>query len=330
MMPEEDALKQDSNPIAWLLDRDQPAVRALTLTGLLHQKATDADVRQARAAVPKIGWAAQILDAQLPGGFWDNSRELNRPKYLATFWKFLILCDLGVTLEEPRMRQTCDLLVARASRPDGWFSFWDESHFCMTGQIAGSLLRLGYPHRRRVFHALDWIAAEQKRDGGCHCFPSEKGTLDCWQGLSAFAALPRNQWTSEIQCSADRGSEFYLKRGLLREGRVRYNPWFRLHSPTHYFYDFLVGLEVLTALGYEKDARLARAVRLLKAKRRVDGRWAADRVHPDVEGLARRDYHRFEPRWPVPFSLESAGKPSKLITLRAMRVLQRVEGKDDC
>ena len=314
-------------PIDWLLEKEQPTVRASTLMFLLDRPETDPEVRQARSEISRIGWASEILARQLPGGYWDNAKELNRPKYVATFWMFLILRDLGMTLEEPKMRQTCDLLIERASREDGGFSFWEESHFCMTGQIAESMLRLGHPDRDRTRRALDWIVDAQKRDGGWHCFPSEKGTLDCWQGLSAFAALPPHQWTSGFRRSVELGAEFYLRRRLYREGRTRYAPWFRFHFPTHYYYDVLVGLEVLTSLGFGNDARLKEGLGLLKSRRRTDGRWEVAVAHPDVEGVVRRDYHRYEPSWPVPFSLETAGAPSKLITLRALRVLRRIDDR---
>ncbi len=310
----------------WLTGpRADPSVRWRVLSEVEGRSPNDPRVRAARGAIGRTGWAAEILSRQLPGGFWDNSRELNRPKYLATFWMFLILRDLGVTLEEPRMRQTCDLLVERASRDDGGFSFWEESHFCMTGQIAESLIRLGYEDCGRIREALDWIVHAQKADGGWHCFPSPKGTLDCWQGLSAFAAFPRDQWGSRIRRTVERGAEFYLKRHLYREGRSRYSPWFRFHSPAHYYYDVLVGLEVLTALGYGKDARLVEGVELLRKKRRPDGRWSVAPAHPDVEGRVKQEYTRYEPHWPISFSLETAGKPSKLVTLRALRVLQRID-----
>ncbi len=42
----------------------------------------------------------------------------------------------------------------------------------------------------------------------------------------------------------DKGAEFYLERKLFKE-RPKYAPWFRFHYPNHYFYDILVGLDVI-------------------------------------------------------------------------------------
>jgi len=87
----------------------------------------------------------------------------------------------------------------------------------------------------------------------------------------------------------------------------------------------LVGLEIVTALGMGDDSRAAGAIRLLKKKRRQEGRWLMDAVHPDYLNAGEL------PRWFLkdgdrlkPFSLEAAGEPSKMITLRALRVLKRL------
>jgi hypothetical protein len=170
---------------------------------------------------------------------------------------------------------------------------------------------------------FDWLVSSQKEDGGWHCFPSDKGTLDCWEGLAAYAALQPTRWTRSIKRSAERGAEFYLERRLFEEGKARYQPWFRFHYPVHYYYDLLVGLDVVTSLGYgKKDRRLCRAVKVLKEKRRANGTWNLDAVHPDLGRGA--NYGPFK-KPPKRFALEAEGKPSKWVTLIALRILKRIE-----
>ncbi|HKW04927.1 MAG TPA: hypothetical protein VJN71_06485, partial [Nitrososphaerales archaeon] len=165
--------------------------------------------------------------------------------------------------------------------------------------------------------------------GGWHCFESGRGTLDCWEPLSAFAALPNIQRTRSIKKSIERGAEFYLKRNLVREGSTKYPPWFRLHYPIHYYYDILVGLEVLASLGYAKDKRIGPAIQSLRRKRKADGRWNLDASNPDIpKSLPGSSYSSdppYEPYPAIPFLLEKVGGPSKIITLRALRVLKYVE-----
>jgi hypothetical protein len=86
-----------------------------------------------------------------------------------------------------------------------------------------------------------------------------------------------------------------------------------------------VGLDVLTALGFGGDPRLGHALSVLKKKMRADGRWILDAVHPDVEGGLAEWLRKNPKRAPMPFTLEEAGRPSKMITFKALRVLRRIE-----
>jgi hypothetical protein len=56
---------------------------------------------------------------------------------------------------------------------------------------------------------------------------------------------------------------------------------------------------------------------LLRRKRRRDGRWNLDAVHPDVAGGMAEWFKKHPKDKPIPFSLEQPGQPSKMITLSA-------------
>src|SRR3989442_4957447 len=103
-----------------------------------------------------------------------------------------------------------------------------------------------------------------------------------------------------------------------------FEPWYRFHWPIHYDCGLLVGLDCLTALGYGKDRRLGYAVDLLRKKQRPDGRWNLDAVQPDLVPAAARWYAEHPNQRPTPLAFETAGLPSKMITLRALTVLSRI------
>jgi len=309
--------------MAWLTEADQPAVRYLAMRDLLGVSA--GELREARAAIPSRGWVKEILEARHPGGFWVGREDLYRPKYFSTNWMLLTLSDLGVTREVPWVAESAELWRDTFARPDGGFDTpgAEASELCIVGNTARGLVNFGYEDDPKVRSAFQWLVRNQKPNGGWDCF-GRNGVIDGWEGMSAFAAYPRQKWTRGMKEAVDRGVEFYLERRLLREGR-RYDPWHRLHFPYHYYYDVLVGLEFVTALGGGDDPRAASALRLLKKKRLPDGRWPMDAVHPDYLNAGRL------PRWwperkgkLKPFSLERAGEPSKMITLRALRILKRL------
>jgi hypothetical protein len=79
---------------------------------------------------------------------------------------------------------------------------------------------------------------------------------------------------------------------------------------------------LITNLGYADDKRLKPALKVLNDKRQSDGTWLLDKVHPDLGAGANYDLGLKRVK---PFALEEAGKPSKWITLTALRVLKRVE-----
>jgi prenyltransferase beta subunit len=186
--------------MSWLLDPQEPAARYRALVGLLGRSESEREVLRAQAEIPSKGWGAKILKEQKPGGFWESRNDLYRPKYIATIWNLIVLADLGVTASDERVRKSCELFLEEYSRPDGGFdspsSNWKRSELCLTGNLARTLVLCGYADDRRVRSAFDWLVENQMDDGGWHCFYEEafgRGTLDCWEGLSAFAALPKSR-----------------------------------------------------------------------------------------------------------------------------------------
>ena len=331
MRPRRDARpdKGDAEVLDWLLEKGQPSVRYHTLVDLLGRKEDDPDVRAANSRIPRVGWAHELLSSQRPEGYWEaheprTVREwvsfLRFPTFSSSVWKGIVLSDLGLTAADPRIRRFADRVfqyLLPLSSPQNLYT----EEVCIDGNVAGMITRFGYGDDRRVQKLYAWMIEDQRDDGGWNCAAGKPGTLDCWEALATFATVPKAKRTAAMNRAISRGAEFYLMRRLYKEGR-RYAPWFRFHYPTHYFYDLLVGLDILTELGYAGDRRLGPALRILREKRRRDGTWVIDRVHPDEvpggpRGAAARKVRSF--------ALERTGEPSKWITLTALRVLKRVE-----
>jgi hypothetical protein len=304
--------------LEWLLDDSEPSIRYHALRQLFDKPDRDPEVKAARDMIPERGWAADILGKQSAGGWWVSDRTLYRPKYTATNWMLLVLADLGLTRIEPRIRTSCELWIERFAKRDGGFNTEGarKSELCLVGNTARALVQFGYADHPKVESAFGWLVRAQKENGGWHCW-GKNGVLDAWEGMSAFAAYPKQKWTRSIKRAVERGAEFYLERELHKQG-AHYGPWYRFHYPVHYYYDLLVGLEFLSALGFGSDKRLNFARKVLKEKMRPDGKWNLDAIHPDPEGP-----HYSNP--PTPFALERTGEPSKMITLKALTVLKRME-----
>jgi hypothetical protein len=305
----------------WLLEENQPSIRYHALTQLLDKPESATDVRSSRAMVLRKGWAADLLKKQSADGSWMSSESLYRPKYTSTNWVLLVLADLGLTRKEPRIEKACKLWIERFAKPDGGFGTDNakKSELCIVGNTTRALVKFGYAGHPKVRSAFEWLVREQKDNGGWHCW-GKNGVLDAWEGMSAFAAYPKQKWTRSIKRAIENGAEFFLERELYRQGK-RYSPWFRFHYPPHYYYDLLVGLDFLAALGFASDERLTYAANLLREKRRPDGRWNLEAIHPDL-GSSYANWYKKHP--PTPLALERVGEPSKMITLTALKVLKRM------
>jgi len=314
--------------IDWLLEEDQPSVRYCTLVDLLGRKDDDPEARTARRRIARLGWAHEMLRTQKPQGFWEAHEPrtvrawvgfLYFPAYVSSIWRGIVLADLGMTASDPRIRRLAERIFEYKLALSSPINLFTEE-VCSVGNIARMLTRFGYGEDRRVRKLFAWMLEDQREDGGWNCAPDRPGTLDSWEALAALAVVPREKRSAAMERAIERGAEFYLDRKLFEEGR-RYAPWFRFHYPTHYYYDLLVGLDMITKVGYAHDRRLRPALRILREKRRSDGTWVLDRVHPDVgPGIGYGWLKKVKQ-----FTLESPGRPSKWITLTALRVLKRVE-----
>ncbi len=306
---------------SWLLaDEADPSLRLRVLRDVLDKPEDDPAVLRARRQIGSKGWAAKTLGLQMPGGQWasagTSARQLYRPKYIAANWQLLVLSDLGVNPKHPRVAKAVELLLRRFSAAGELGPRRGE--VCIMGNAVRMMARFDKRDDPRMRHAVGWLVRHQKADGGWHCFRSRTGTLDAWEAMAAFAAMPPSKRAPPVLRAIERGAEFYLERGLLREGRTPYAPWYRLHYPVHYFYDYLVGLDVLTSLGYGDDPRIRPVLRRLEGRRNRDGSWNLDALHPDSEDPQYRTRGPF-----YPLGLEAPGRPSRWITTTALAVLKR-------
>jgi hypothetical protein len=88
--------------------------------------------------------------------------------------------------------------------------------------------------------------------------------------------------------------------------------WTRFAFPTWWHYDVLRGLDYLRRAGVMPDERVAEAIDLIVSKRDDDGRWPLETRYPGL--------------MPVEID-EGEGRPSRWITLRALRVLNWYSAK---
>jgi len=130
--------------------------------------------------------------------------------------------------------------------------------------------------------------------------------LPCaWGAIKAMLALskvPVSARTPAMQAAIEAGVEFLLGRDPavadypMGYGTKPSRSWFKFGCPIGYVTDVLQNLEVLTALGYGADPRLAAALDLVLSKQDDQGRWKLEctyngKTWADVEACRALEAH---------------------------------------
>jgi hypothetical protein len=319
------------DPLAWLLEPDpaNPAVRYYALRVILGRSEDEPEVRQARAEIMKAGPVPAILAAQDPEGYWVKPGSGYSPKYRATVWQIIFLAELGADPADERVQRGCEYLLRHSLAVTGAFSYSlppkpSGALHCLNGNLLYALLSLGYADDPRMQTALEWQARAITGEGEIHYYKSgtagpgfacgiNQGQPCGWgatKALKALTAVSPDHRTPPVQRAIEAGGEFLLSRDPAVADypyTERVSPtWFKFGFPLSYWSDVLETAAVLVELGYGGDARLDHAIQFIQRKQDAQGRW---KLENSLNGKMWVD-------------IEKRGKPSKWVTLRALRVLK--------
>jgi len=337
------------SPIDWLLEWDSPSVRYFALRDVLGKSENDPQVTAANKAIRESQVVKKILQKQNPVGYWEEPANPYHPKYKSSYWQIMTLGQLGMNRSDERVRNACEFIFQFQLEEGGFSSYsheralkeyeclrekgknlpspnqWASSlviehqYSCLTGNMAAALIRIGYANDPRVRKALEWLIKIQNNDGGWLC-PYWKAHIKdkhgCFYGticsLEAFSEVKTRNLTREMKETIEKGSEFLLMHRLYKADHHDYkvinSHWLEFGFPWFYGYNILRGLDVLTKLGYVRDERLNDAVDILLQKRKSNGTWIL----------------KSAPIGRMQTNIEAKGKPSKWITLIALRILKRL------
>ena len=325
----------------WLLESSDPGVRFFALRDLLGAPPDDKDLLAARRATVRRSPVREILEAQDRDGFWVKPGPGYSPKYTGTTWQVIFLGQFGADGENARVRRAAGYILDHTRSPLGGFSANGTSAaviHCLQGNLASSLIDLGFGDDPRLAEALDWLACSITGEGIApagskvtrryyrsgnsapgFCCSANNHKPCAWGAIPALEALSRIPAAARtpLQRRAIRaGVAFLLSTDPAAAdypagyAQTPNRSWFKFGYPMGYVADVLRNAEVLAALGKGKDRRLQRLRDLILSKRAPDGRW-------------RLEYSYAGKTW---FDLGAKGAPSKWVTLRARRALMGLGG----
>jgi hypothetical protein len=156
------------DPLPWLLEKDpeNPSIRYLALSNILHKSQDDHEVIQSRKEAMKTGPVPAILDAMEPEGYWVQPGPGYYPKYKGSVWQIIFLAQLGADGSHPKIQKACDYILENNPSKHGGFSINGLPSgmiHCLEGNLGAALIALGMYGDTRLDRALDWLAKRQQR-----------------------------------------------------------------------------------------------------------------------------------------------------------------------
>jgi hypothetical protein len=310
--------------IDWLLDSD-PSIRWQVMRDLLD--APEAEWMAERAKVETEGWGARLLSYQDKDGQWAGGsfaprdfdpqewQERGQP-WTATAFSLQQLREFGLDPSSDRARRTVELIGANSRWDEGGQPYWQgEVEECINGRTIADGAYFGVD----IAPLVDRLVSERQGDGGWNCErcngsvrSSFHSTINVLEGLLEYERATGG--TPASRPARQAGEAYLLERKLFRRlstGEPADERFLSFLYPNRWRYDVLRALDYfrLSAMltGAAPDPRLGEAIDHIRSRRLEDGTWPLD----------------WSLRGRVWFDLEDGpGKPSRWVTLRAMRVLR--------
>lgn len=323
----------NTDPTDWLLEEDNPSVRYFTLVDLLDKSRNNAEVVKTKQSIMTSGPVLAILEKQETGGYWGIPQDFyRRSKYKGTVWNIITLAELGADGRDKRIHRAGEFILNYAQdRQSGGFAYYSGidgggDHMsvtpCLTGNMVFSLIRFGFLEDPRVQKAIDWIVKYQRFDDCAsitpqgwpydrykQCWGKHTCTMGVVKNLKALAEIPPEKRTKLIFETIKSGAEYLLKHHLYKRSHnlalVAKEKWVRFGFLLMWETDALEMLGILGKLGYH-DTRMQDAVDLVISKQDEQGRWLLEKSFNDRTLV----------------KIERKGKPSKWVTLNALRALK--------
>jgi hypothetical protein len=310
--------------IDWRLDSD-PSIRWQVMRDLLDSP--ESEWGPERAKVEAEGWGARLLshedaDGQWAGGAFFPSdfdarewEEVGQP-WTATTFSLSQLREFGLDPSSDRAQRAVELIGAKSRWDEGGQPYWEGE---VEEYINGRTVADGAYFGVDVSAIVRRLVGERLQDGGWNCErvngsvrSSFASTINVLEGLLEYEKATGG--TPESREARRSGEEYLLARALFRRlstGDVVDERFLRFLYPNRWRYDILRALNYFRCAGAPSgatpDPRLGEAIDHIRSRRLKEGAWPLD----------------WRPSGRVWFDVDDGpGRPSRWVTLRAMRVLR--------
>ncbi|NND32665.1 MAG: hypothetical protein HKN76_08750 [Saprospiraceae bacterium] len=297
--------------IGWLLEGDI-AIKFQTYRDLLG-----VEDKERQKKILKRGWGKQFLSYRYPDGHWGQ--RFYQPKWTSSHYTLIDLRNLCPDRNHSPIRNSITKIAREEKGIDGGINpsrGIANSDVCVNGMFLNYACYFNVDSKL-LESLVDFILSQKMLDGGFNCRSNRTGarhsslhtTLSITEGIAEYRRQGYSYRLKELETAEKESIEFMLLHQLFisdRTGKVIHKDFLRFAYPRRWRYDILSALDYFQHAGIKWDSRLQMAMDTLMRKRNKDGTWNLNAKHPGQ----------------THFDMETAGKPSRWNTLRALRVLQ--------
>ena len=307
-------MPSDDSVIEWLLAGDT-VIRWQVMRDLLDEP--PAVWERERRRTVDAGWVAGMLEHRSPDGDWPKGR------WTDNVWALLLLVTCGIPEDHAGARADTRRRLGQivpSAEVDG-AALLKRLDLCHVGFWLG-LGAYFLENDERLPQLAAAVLDAQLSDGGWNCHMRRRPDVTHSSFHTTFNVLENLRFAAErgavpndkFREAEARALEFMLAHRLYRSdktGEVIAERFTHLTYPWHWHYTVLRGLDYMSATPAISDPRAGDALELLRERRRPNGRWPLQKRIPGT----------------LLVEMEKPGTESRWNTLRALRILRRVEAR---
>jgi hypothetical protein len=303
----------------WLLEESNPSIRYFTLRWLLDKSESDPEVVAASQMIAQSSPIQKILKRQRPAGYWGSDSRAHH----GTTGYMILFMWLGYR-GNGAVSKAMDYRINGCLLDDGAYGIELKGRTflapCHGADLLRQMLWYGYLDDPRTRALLEWLLRIQNVEGAWPCVSKVKPFSCLWATavvLRAYRDLPSDWLTVKVVESRHRAIDLFLNSNLYQQKQSKTSPrWFQFGFPLRFDTDILEVLELVAPFVTPEDERIQEGISLVMEKQDEKGRWPCEK-HPNG-GM-----------WINKFvALEEIGKPSKWVTLHALKMLKTLHSEE--
>lgn len=297
--------------IPWLLEGD------VSLQYQVYRDLLETERPDLRERIATEGWGVAFLAKRMPNGHWGQ--RFYQPKWISSHYTLLDLRHLCIAPDHPLICASVEKIATEEKGHDGGINpagSVRNSDVCINGMFLNYGCYFGV-NAEKLTSVIDYLLSQHMSDGGFNCQLNRSGavhssmhsTISVLEGIAEYEQNGYSYRLAELKQAAASAQEFLLMHQLFRSdrtGKIIHQDFLRLAFPGRWKYDILRALDYFQHAQVAWDDRMQPAIDILLQKRNKDQTWNLQAKHPGQQH----------------FEMEKAGKPSRLNTLRALRVLK--------